>query len=592
MWKLSTNSVVFGELQCIPTRKNIISAWRAILMHMGVNPAQIMAVLRTVHLFQALSDERLEDVAAFFDVMQLPDNKSVYKQYAEPDNFYIIVSGSITLKFEENGVVNKEVSLRSGDYFGEEALSNSFNQRIVSAAARGLTTLLVLAGTQIADLVQEFPELKNAFHLILQSYRMVVSHSFHWLDKEEIVHFIAHRHPIVLLRMVFLPMLMAVLLLVPLLYVYLVLNVHQPLVLAGAGLVLLVVMLWLGLAGVEWNNDYYVVTNHRLLLIRKVVLLYESRQEVPLEALLTIGTTSGLWGRLLNFGNVNIRTYTGSLVFKTLGDPDQVAAIIVQFLNQAKNSTKAVQQEAIEESIRQRFTKGSSKSASSSQDDQYQEIEADVRSGVVTSALSNLFRLREEKDGAIIYRTHWFILIVKTFFPNLILLCLLAAIILRLSGQFSAVPAVIFIGFCLLLGFFAWLWWIYQYVDWHNDVYIITNDQVVDVYRKPLAEEDRRAAPLKNIQSIEYKRNNIFGIVFNFGTVYIRIGDQDFTFNNVSNPSDVQRELFQRFMQFNQREKQAAADAERQRIGDWMEAYHKVMGASNGQKPSDPRISG
>ncbi len=559
---------------------------------MGVNPVQIMAVLRSVHLFQVLSDERLEDVAAYFDIVQFPDNKPVYRQYSEPDNFYILISGSVTLTFEENGIINKVVSLRSGDYFGEEALSNSFDQRVVSATTKGNTTLLMLNGTQVGDLVQEFPEIKKGFHQILQSYRLVITRTFSWLDKDEIVHFIAHRHPIVLASMLFLPLLLAVLLLIPLLYVYFVLSIHQSLLLAGAGLVMLVIMVWGVLASLEWNNDYYIVTNHRLILIRKVILLYESRQEVPLDAILTIGTTSSLWGRLLNYGNVNIRTYTGSLVFKTLGEPEQVAAIIVQYLNQAKNSTKAVQQEAIEESIRQRFKKNTMKNSPDSQEDQYQEIEADVRSGVVTSALSNLFRLREEKDGAIIYRTHWFLLLVKTFFPNLAILGLGAAIILRLNGQFSAVPAVVFIGFCLLLGFFAWLWWIYQYVDWHNDVYIITNDQIVDVYRKPLAEEDRRAAPLKNIQSIEYKRKNIFGIIFNFGTVFIRVGDQDFTFDNVSNPSEVQRELFQRFMLFNQREKQAAADAERQRIGDWMEAYHKIMGDSGGQKPPDPGFSG
>ncbi len=559
---------------------------------MGVNPVQIMAVLRSVHLFQALSDERLEDVAAYFDIVQFPDNKPVYRQYSEPDNFYILISGSVTLTFEENGIINKVVSLRSGDYFGEEALSNSFDQRVVSATTKGNTTLLMLNGTQVGDLVQEFPEIKKGFHQILQSYRLVITRTFSWLDKDEIVHFIAHRHPIVLASMLFLPLLLAVLLLIPLLYVYFVLSIHQSLLLAGAGLVMLVIMVWGVLASLEWNNDYYIVTNHRLILIRKVILLYESRQEVPLDAILTIGTTSSLWGRLLNYGNVNIRTYTGSLVFKTLGEPEQVAAIIVQYLNQAKNSTKAVQQEAIEESIRQRFKKNALKYSPNSREDQYQEIEADVRSGVVTSALSNLFRLREEKDGAIIYRTHWFLLLVKTFFPNLVILGLGAAIILRLNGQFSAVPAMVFIGFCLLLGFFAWLWWIYQYVDWHNDVYIITNDQIVDVYRKPLAEEDRRAAPLKNIQSIEYKRKNIFGIIFNFGTVFIRVGDQDFTFDNVSNPSEVQRELFQRFMLFNQREKQAAADAERQRIGDWMEAYHKIMGDSGGQKPPDPDFSG
>ena len=89
-------------------------------------------------------------------------------------------------------------------------------------------------------------------------------------------------------------------------------------------------------------------------------------------------------------------------------------------------------------------------------------------------------------------------------------------------------------------------WWLYQYIDWHNDVYLITSDQVVDVNKKPLGHEDRQAAPLKNILGIEYKRLGIIGLLLNFGTVFIRVGDRQLTFDQVFNPSEVQRELFHR----------------------------------------------
>jgi hypothetical protein len=120
-------------------------------------------------------------------------------------------------------------------------------------------------------------------------------------------------------------------------------------------------------------------------------------------------------------------------------------------------------------------------------------------------------------------------------------------------------------------------WWIYALVDWRNDVYIITGDQLLDIYKKPLAEEERRAAPLKNIQTIEYKRIGLAGLLLNFGTVFIRVGDVEFTFDNVSNPSEVQRELFARFMELTQREKRANLESERQRMAEWIEAYHKVV---------------
>ncbi|HTX79142.1 MAG TPA: hypothetical protein VMC62_05715, partial [Longilinea sp.] len=107
------------------------------------------------------------------------------------------------------------------------------------------------------------------------------------------------------------------------------------------------------------------------------------------------------------------------------------------------------------------------------------------------------------------------------------------------------------------------------------------------IYRKPFGDEQKQAALLKNIQTIEYKRNGPIGYLLNFGTVYIRVGDTDFHFENVYDPSEVQRELFERFMVSKEKEQQANIQAERQRLGDWIETYHKVVG--EGQNPPQIR---
>jgi hypothetical protein len=36
---------------------------------------------------------------------------------------------------------------------------------------------------------------------------------------------------------------------------------------------------------------------------------------------------------------------------------------------------------------------------------------------------------------------------------------------------------------------------IYQYVDWRNDIFQLTPNQVIDLDRKPFGRESRRAAP-------------------------------------------------------------------------------------------------
>jgi hypothetical protein len=132
-----------------------------------------------------------------------------------------------------------------------------------------------------------------------------------------------------------------------------------------------------------------------------------------------------------------------------------------------------------------------------------------------------------------------------------------------------------FLGLCAL-GLAIFCWWLYTYLDWHNDIYLITSEQVVDLNRKPLGKEERRVAPIRNILSVEYRREGIVGLLLNFGTVFIRVGDTTLTFDYVYNPSEVQRELFHRLAQRTVRERQQQADAERERMAEWIGVYHRL----------------
>ncbi len=143
----------------------------------------------------------------------------------------------------------------------------------------------------------------------------------------------------------------------------------------------------------------------------------------------------------------------------------------------------------------------------------------------------------------------------------------------QLGPDFPLVGA--FFGLCLI-GLGISLWWLYIFLDWHNDIYLIDNEQVVDISRKPLGEEERRAALIRNILSVEYQRIGVIGLLLNFGTVFIRIGEAEFTFDNVFNPSEVQRELFNRIALRTVHEREQQADIERQRMAEWIAAYHRL----------------
>ncbi len=46
----------------------------------------------------------------------------------------------------------------------------------------------------------------------------------------------------------------------------------------------------------DWRNDYYVITDRRVVWLEKVIGLYDSRQESPLRMILSVETESGLLG--------------------------------------------------------------------------------------------------------------------------------------------------------------------------------------------------------------------------------------------------------------------------------------------------------
>jgi hypothetical protein len=185
--------------------------------------------------------------------------------------------------------------------------------------------------------------------------------------------------------------------------------------------------------------------------------------------------------------------------------------------------------------------------------------------------------MRVEKGGVITYRTHWFILLKKMFFPVLTFLGLLILANIYLFGVISFISPVAFwpvfaLGFLLEL---FWLW--YQYTDWADDQYIVSDEQIVDIYRRPFGKEEKQIAPLKSIDSVEFERLGIIGLFLNYGTVYLHLGGVRFTFNDIYNPSEVQRDIFRRIAARANRERRKEADAGRQQILEMLEAYHEVV---------------
>jgi hypothetical protein len=178
---------------------------------------------------------------------------------------------------------------------------------------------------------------------------------------------------------------------------------------------------------------------------------------------------------------------------------------------------------------------------------------------------------------AIIYRTHWLILLKKVLLPTMVFtMVILAAAFSFLNGLISAGSTAVFILIFISLSASV-IGWIYQYFDWYHDRFQIINNQIIDINQKPFGHEDRRSASIFNIQSIRFERKGFLGILLNFGTVFIRIGDEEFTFDKVPDPAGVQTRIFRALESSVSGKQKSELTAQQVRLANWLDAYQEFQ---------------
>ena len=206
------------------------------------------------------------------------------------------------------------------------------------------------------------------------------------------------------------------------------------------------------------------------------------------------------------------------------------------------------------------------------------------RPAVVTPTRQRLFKYfqtRVVEGGTITYRKHLYILFTKTWAPALITFGMATATVFyffqRIIDHLTfANPVVILLIGALLTGIPA-LWWLYNFIDWRNDIYQVTADRVIDSERKPLGTEITKSAPLENILSMDYERIGLLGVALNFGNVLINVGaESKFTFYGIHNPARAQSDIFNHIMALRRRKQLADAKQEWDRVSDWLAAYHHL----------------
>jgi hypothetical protein len=285
-----------------------------------------MDLLANTQLFEGLDERQIAHVAARTRIVHLQEGESLPLEDIEEDEdypFFAVHSGTLCLSPTRWKSKVDEV-LRSGDFIGADALFFGVRPDYrVNAIADAL--LLRIESEVLDNLLTEIPRLKDNLKEVVDIYRQVHSKRFDWLGEDEIVHLILRKHGAYLLVSLILPVLLGWLaVLIYLAGGFIDLSALRLVTEWAAFLILFAALIWALWAFIDWRNDYYIVTDRRVVWLEHVVGLYDSRLEAPLTAVRGEEVQSTLLGRYFGYGDLLVYTLMGRITFQSVSLPEQV----------------------------------------------------------------------------------------------------------------------------------------------------------------------------------------------------------------------------------------------------------------------------
>jgi uncharacterized membrane protein YdbT with pleckstrin-like domain len=537
--------------------------------------------LRQQYLFQGLNDAQLAHVLSHFVRVEKYPGEHVYVQGDLGESFYVIVQGKVRVTQVDAKRERQLRILGPGDYFGDGSLLFD-HPRSDTITAIDHTVLLRLAREDFFELLDLVPDIRMNLSATAESRYLALKENFVWVGDDEVIYLIRRKHEFFLFLSLMLPLFVFLFSIPVFVFSF---SFETPfftnVTLIAGVLGFIGSILWGIWSWIDWGNDYYIVTSQRVVWLERVIFIYDSRQEAPLTHVLAVNTNSSFLGRLLNYGNVDVRTFTGGIPMRNMTNPKQFASYIEGFQNRARRQMKEAESQLIEQELHKRIHKLEPPPPVEPPSHKPPEKTKEVKPNPWREILDTFLKVRFEHDNVITYRKHWLVLIRRTIAPLLALLSwAVIAVYLLYQYLFKEGLGVSGLALTIIMGLLfvaAASWWVYNYLDWNNDIYQLTPDQIIDIERKPLGEEQKKTAPLDSILSLEHTRLGIIRLIFNYGDVIVNVGQTKFIFRGVHNPDQVHQDVADYIEAIRRKRQEAEAERDRQRMLDWFGTYHKEL---------------
>lgn len=309
---------------------------------------------------------------------------------------------------------------------------------------------------------------------------------------------------------------------------------------------------------IVWWLSVDIITNKRLIHWRG--FLQPSRTETPVDRVQQIAIDQDTpWQFLLGYGNVHVYVTGGEVVLKDVPHPRKVKDAI-QGITQEFRATKPPKEKPPEvddpemNALLEKLGESKPIPKLPDPDDKYPPLKEGKRLGP-RRTFGGPFRIPCEVryswgESTVMYiQKAPPILVAELAVPVFILLLVLPLAIYGTSSRIvpsSFVQILWFTLSLLVLGLLITI--ILIYINFADDVYILTNRRLIEIERKLVfLYEERIETEYKNIRDIHVKIPHVIGYFFDIGNVYIETpgNNPDVTFRNVAHPFFIQDKIYE-----------------------------------------------
>ena len=326
----------------------------------------------------------------------------------------------------------------------------------------------------------------------------------------------------------------------------------------------------------NWWFNLYILTDKRLILAHG--LLQPQRKEAPLDKIQQVYVDiRNPWSYLLNYGDVLIPTSAGTIELRGIAHPGSISDEVLEAQNQYNATRKAPADVPIKDATLSHVIEDLAKPTAIPVPP---SPDPPPRPGaVITPArrfagplrLSSRVRYFPDERTLQYIQRHPYIFFRKAI-PGAALILIMLLVVLVFHFFFWPL---------YLAGSLLGLGWIgYAYVDYIDDIYILTTHRVIDIDRGAIIFfEGRIIVEYSKIQNVFVEVPSLVARTFDFGDVRVETAgaQQKVQMKDVPNPFGIQDTIFQRITAVKERDAISAANKQKAELRRWFATVANAM---------------